>query len=385
MATYYPLNYQIWIAGPLTVGTDVAEASSNKATLHIEQTSVESSELARFVRKESGGLKIGLNNAGVPKVQGVGATGDIAPLALNPEGGTLDLGAKGTAISALGDLTVHGATVLTNDLTVHGTTVLTKELHLPQTLYVRRADGNEQEVDLLKQPLSDGKLRIEPDKPEDVALDVRGWIGSKDTDGFAQVDGGWRLGRWPLFTSAMEYLYLSKADANEYQNLAVGKLWVDTELRVKSENLIIEEGGQSYNLKAFIKEVAPQTAVVFREKIWAGEGFNTEGKSPSTEGPFTRVEGLNPWAGIGLNTGPFALVEGHQALAWNKSHPELWRAELAEVTQELAGYTLQIKRLEQAGAAEQLSAEQLQELDVFKQSRDKLLDEYQNLMPGGEL
>ncbi len=58
-----------------------------------------------------------------------------------------------------------------------------------------------------------------------LGLDVRGpnaWVGSGDS---SQTVGGWRLGRWPAYSSANTWVYLSRADSAAYQDLAIGTLW----------------------------------------------------------------------------------------------------------------------------------------------------------------
>ena len=77
-----------------------------------------------------------------------------------------------------------------------------------------------------------GPLRIERSGPNAWALDVQGWIGSRETEGeTAQVVGGWRLGIGEQNAQAPdEWLRLTRADTPDHQNLAVGNLLVSGDL-----------------------------------------------------------------------------------------------------------------------------------------------------------
>jgi hypothetical protein len=68
-------------------------------------------------------------------------------------------------------------------------------------------------------------------------LDVRGWLGSGDS---SHTTGGWRLGRWPDYTTANTWVYLSRADQSVYQDLAVGSLWAGGALRFGTADDVAE-------------------------------------------------------------------------------------------------------------------------------------------------
>jgi len=108
MATQ-PFNFDVFIKGPLTVGTELIPTQI-KATLHVEQPQNETVELARFVRTvgagpDSVGLKVDLPG-GVPNLQGLTVADVAGPLTLNQAGGDLQLGSAASQIAIPGTLTV---------------------------------------------------------------------------------------------------------------------------------------------------------------------------------------------------------------------------------------------------------------------------------------
>jgi len=132
MPATQPFDFDVYIKGPLTVGSDLT-TDTIKATLHLEQPAGETKELARFERSDGIGLKFDLA-AGVPNLQGFRTNGAAGPLALNQAGGALRLGGTNSPVSVQDSLSVAG------------------DLHLARKLFVHR-DGAEMEVDLLQQPL----------------------------------------------------------------------------------------------------------------------------------------------------------------------------------------------------------------------------------------
>lgn len=82
----------------------------------------------------------------------------------------------------------------------------------------------------------DGNIGIGKSDPN-FKLDVKGdkgWIGSSDN---SQVEGGWRLGKWPAYGTE-RWLYLSRTDRDAddkttYQNLALGDLWVQGKIQTE--------------------------------------------------------------------------------------------------------------------------------------------------------
>jgi len=85
-----------------------------------------------------------------------------------------------------------------------------------------------------------GKVGIGTASPHpNLKLDVRGsdgWIGSGDN---SQAIGGWRLGRWPAVVPT-QWLYLSRVDQNQFQDLAIGALWACGALRFGSADDLAE-------------------------------------------------------------------------------------------------------------------------------------------------
>ncbi|MFA5857631.1 MAG: hypothetical protein WC955_01040 [Elusimicrobiota bacterium] len=67
-------------------------------------------------------------------------------------------------------------------------------------------------------------------------LDANGWVGSSDYG----ATGGWRLGRGPENASDDTWVYLSRADSNARQDLAIGALWAGGAVRFGTADDIAE-------------------------------------------------------------------------------------------------------------------------------------------------
>ncbi|MBI4273020.1 hypothetical protein HY621_04180 [Candidatus Uhrbacteria bacterium] len=68
-------------------------------------------------------------------------------------------------------------------------------------------------------------------------LYVGGWLGGSDWN----TNGGFRLGRWPGYSSANNWVYLSRANSTIYADLAVGSLYTSGNLTVIS-SLCLSDG-----------------------------------------------------------------------------------------------------------------------------------------------